>query len=80
MLKEQIGETAGRIWALLGERGRATISQLHKLVGVQQHICMQALGWLAREHKVEYFIEKGRNSVALTPAEQETYRHVAGTK
>jgi hypothetical protein len=49
----QIGETAGQVWHLLSERGSLTIAKLVKEIDAPRDIVMQALGWLAREEKVE---------------------------
>lgn len=69
MLKEKIGETAGRVWAILAEEGRIRISRLQKKVDAPRPLYYQALGWLAREGKIDYSQEKGRKFVALTPEE-----------
>ena len=39
-MKNKIGEVAGRVWKTLGEKG---------------DIVYQALGWLAREDKINYY-------------------------
>jgi hypothetical protein len=49
----EIGETAGRVWHLLDEKGSLTIAKLVKEVDVPRDVIMQALGWLAREEKLE---------------------------
>ena len=53
-MKEHIGATAGRIWDTLQERDRVSLSQLPKLLKERDTVVYQALGWLAREDKVEY--------------------------
>jgi len=53
-MKEHIGTTAGRIWDTLQERERVSLSQLPKLLKERDTVVYQALGWLAREDKVEY--------------------------
>ncbi len=55
----QIGETAGAIWHSLSERGPVTTAKLVKEVEAPRDVVMQALGWLAREGKIE--IEDGRS-------------------
>jgi len=57
---EQIGETAGAIWQYLEKTGDATISQLIKSVKADDFLVAAALGWLAREDKVEVYV-KGRS-------------------
>ena len=69
MIKAKIGEAAGHIWSLLAEEGPTRISRLQKKVDAPKPIFYQALGWLAREGKIDYSQEKGRKFVALTPEE-----------
>ncbi len=49
----QIGETAGVVWHKLAENGPMTLAQLAKQVDASRDMVMQAIGWLAREGKVE---------------------------
>jgi Winged helix-turn-helix domain (DUF2582) len=55
----QIGETAGDIWRALAEKGPLTTARLVKEIDAPRDVVMQALGWLAREHKID--IEDGRS-------------------
>ena len=55
----QIGETAGAIWKVLAEKGPQSTAQLVKEIDAPRDVVMQALGWLAREDKLE--IEDGRS-------------------
>ncbi len=48
-----IGETAGRIFQILEKQGALTPSKLQKEVGVEDTALFnQAIGWLAREDKI----------------------------
>ncbi|MHB0955100.1 MAG: winged helix-turn-helix domain-containing protein [Pirellulaceae bacterium] len=49
----QIGETAGVVWHQLDKKGPMTLAQLAKEVDAPRDIVMQAVGWLAREGKIE---------------------------
>ena len=61
----QIGETAGLVWHALQKVGPMSFAKLTKQVGAPRDSVMQAVGWLAREGKVE-IEESGRTrSVAL---------------
>ena len=64
-MKNEIGETAGRIWETLNTRGKVAINQLPKILNENSMLVYQALGWLAREDKIEYFIEKKKTYVSL---------------
>ncbi len=58
----QIGEAAGDVWHALDKGGPMTMTQLAKAVGSQRDTVMQAVGWLAREGKVE-LEEAGRKRI-----------------
>ncbi len=50
---DQIGETAGIVWHMLDENGPMSFNKLAKSMDVPRDVVMQAIGWLAREEKVE---------------------------
>jgi winged helix-turn-helix protein DUF2582 len=52
-LKNQVGETAGKIWHALSNDGPQTVPQLKKKVNGSSDVINLALGWLAREGKVD---------------------------
>jgi hypothetical protein len=54
-----IGETAGKVWKFLEEKGEANLSQLRKGVKADPNLIQQAIGWLAREDKL-LIEQKGR--------------------
>jgi hypothetical protein len=58
----EIGEVAGLIWKVLSDGGPMTMAKLVKGVGEPRDSVMQALGWLAREDKVN-IEEEGRSRV-----------------
>lgn len=53
MLLKQIGETAGEIWSLRGEKGPLSLPALKRQVKAPAEVVLMALGWLAREDKLE---------------------------
>lgn len=65
MMKEQIGATAGAIWEVLKDVDKMAISQLPKAIKQKEAITYQALGWLAREDKVEYESRGNKTYVLL---------------
>jgi hypothetical protein len=64
-IKQQVGETAGRVWHLLDEGGPQTLAQIKKKFNGSGELVGFALGWLAREDKVEIALEKKTFRVAL---------------
>ena len=49
----QIGETAGLVWQCIDQSGPLPISKLIKQVDAPRDGVMQAIGWLAREDKID---------------------------
>jgi len=56
----EIGETAGLVWNVLNKSGPTSLAKLVKKLGKPRDLTMQALGWLAREEKLD--IQEHRNS------------------
>lgn len=54
----QVGETAGQVWKLLASEGPLTAAQLKKKLNSKGEVLSMALGWLAREDKIELVNEK----------------------
>ena len=63
-MMETIGEGAGLIWGYLAENGETTVATLKKEVDLKGDLSTLALGWLAREGKVQ--IEKKGTSVKVS--------------
>jgi hypothetical protein len=61
----RVGETAGKVWNLLNEEGPQTLAQLKKKLNGSGELLSFALGWLAREDKVDIKQEKKTVKVAL---------------
>ena len=61
----QIGETAGEIWHKLESNGPVSVSRLVKDLDKPRDIVMQALGWLAREEKIEIHETNRSRQVSL---------------
>jgi hypothetical protein len=70
MNKEKIGHTAGQIWQILNTKGEVSLTQLPRLLKLTTDITYQALGWLAREDKVEYRTKAGKVYVSLAEKER----------
>ncbi len=60
---EKVGETAGMVWRYLEENGDTSIPQLVKKLNSDDFMIYAALGWLAREEKIELFT-KGKTKAA----------------
>ena len=51
---EQIGVTAGSVWLYLTDNGPASITTLKKAIDAPSDLILAAVGWLAREEKLEF--------------------------
>ena len=58
-----IGVAAGKIWQKLDASGESTIAKLKKAVDVDTFTVNAAIGWLAREDKVE--LKKSGNTIKV---------------
>jgi hypothetical protein len=61
----QIGETAGTVWNSLSEHGAMSLAKLVERVGGNRDVVMQAIGWLAREGKIEIVETKRGRIISL---------------
>ncbi|MBW3542551.1 MAG: winged helix-turn-helix domain-containing protein [Planctomycetes bacterium] len=61
---DSIGTVAGSVWRYLSESGPVTLSRLARDVAAPRDLVMQAVGWLAREDKVEF--QEGRRSKTVS--------------
>ena len=57
-IKSEVGETAGRVWQALTTDGPMTLTQLKKKLSGNGDMLGYALGWLAREDKIDMVAEK----------------------
>jgi hypothetical protein len=54
---EEIGHTAGDVWGLLNADGGMTLATLKKTLAAPSDLVLAAVGWLAREDKLEFTAE-----------------------
>jgi hypothetical protein len=53
-LTPKIGTNAGKVWSTVARQGEVDISTITKTAQITEVDAYQALGWLARENKVEF--------------------------
>lgn len=68
-MKEKVIETAGKVWRFLGQNGQTNISQLAKSLKEKDEVVLQAIGWLAREDKIDYATKNRRIFISLVAGE-----------
>lgn len=49
-----VGQVAGQVWQYLRGEGKSSVSAIEKGVGRSSREVQMAIGWLAREGKVEF--------------------------
>jgi len=65
---------AGRVWKTLGEKEEVTVSKLPQILKEKGEIVFQALGWLAKEGKLDFHKKEGKTIVSLSHEERETFK------
>ena len=55
MLKHDIDIKAEIIWDLLCENDALTVKEIGEITGFKEVLITMALGWLAREDKIDFF-------------------------
>lgn len=74
-MKNKIGEMAAKVWKTLGEKEDVEILRLPQILKEKGEIVYQALGWLAREDKINYHSKEKKTFVSLSYDEREIFRN-----
>jgi len=53
LLNDQVGENAGKVWHLLNKKGPQSLAEIPGVLKVPKELVNLAVGWLAREDKIE---------------------------
>jgi hypothetical protein len=69
-MKEKLGTTAGRVWETLYDHKEVSTAQLARLLRERVDQVYLALGWLAREDKIQFRTIANRTYVSLVEAER----------
>ncbi len=56
-MSDTIGVTAGKIWEYLDKNGASSVSKVTKETGVSRNDIQRAIGWLAKEGKLDFVME-----------------------
>lgn len=73
-MKKIIGEMAGRVWKTLGEKDEVAVSRLPQILKEKGEIVYQALGWLAKEGKIDFHKKEGKTFASLSSEEREIFK------
>ncbi len=64
-MSQTIGEAAGKIWAFLDENGPSSPSKVSKETGIAKNDLERAIGWLAREEKIDIELNGRMETLSL---------------
>lgn len=70
LVTDQIGHTAGLVWHALAENGGMSLAKLAKQIDAPRDLVMQAVGWLARENKIQIVEQKRVKTISLLSDEK----------
>ena len=56
-MSDTIGNAAGKIWEYLDENGATSVSKITKETGLNKNEAQRAIGWLAKEDKLNIEME-----------------------
>jgi hypothetical protein len=65
-MRDEIGNAAGVVWEFLDRQGETVLVTLKDRTGLSEGILFMALGWLAREEKVNLLKEERTIRISLT--------------
>ena len=63
---DNIGNVAGDVWHYLKENDEATVTKLTRELGETERTVLMAIGWLAREGKLDFEKRKQGTYITLT--------------
>jgi len=63
-MNDAIGEMAGNVWNTLNDKGNLTLARLKTALKADPFVLDAAIGWLAREDKVE--VTKAKSSITIS--------------
>ena len=72
-MRTKIGKMSGKVWKVLGEKEVAD-STLPHIPKEKGEVVYQALGWLAREDKIDFRNKEGKTFVSLNDEERERFK------
>ena len=67
---ENIGSVAGAVWHYLEKHSEATVTKLTREIGENERTVLMAIGWLAREGKLDF--EKRKQGTYITLKTQQS--------
>ena len=62
---DEIGQVAGDVWHLLDDENHLTLTSIKKSIDAPEPLILAALGWLAREGKLQFATSGRTTKVSL---------------
>jgi len=53
-MSDTIGVAAGKVWQYLDKNGPTSVSKITNETGLNRNIAQRAIGWLAKEEKINF--------------------------
>ena len=75
-MKEKVIEIAGKTWRYLGQYGETNVAKLSKALREKDAVVLQAVGWLAREDKINYTTKNNKTFVSLVESELRAFNSI----
>ena len=64
-MSDSIGIAAGKIWDYLNENGETSVSKITKETELNKNMTQRAIGWLAKEGKLNFTMDKRTELLSL---------------
>lgn len=64
-MEAELGEAAGISWQYLDQHGETTLAKLKQGTKLSEQLLLMALGWLAREGKLTFVMDKRSLKIIL---------------
>ena len=64
-MSDSIGVAAGKIWDYLNENGETSVTKIIKGTELNKNEAQRAIGWLAKESKLTFTMNKRTELLAL---------------
>ena len=75
-MKEKVIDAVGKTWQALGELGEANASDIAKKIKEKEDVVNLAIGWLAREDKIQFSSKRNKVLFSLVAPELQAFKNM----
>ena len=79
-MKDKVIAASGELWHELGARGETSVYDLARTLGQDEELVTLALGWLAREDKIQFSERRNEVVFSLVDSEMQIFRGFYGDR